>query len=270
MAFLAANLPAAFGAYTRRSDVAFGADPRQRLDVYVPHGSAPARPVIVFWHGGRWSHGDKRDYRFVGAALAQLGYVTVVPNYRLYPQVKMAGFMHDTALAASWAAAYAREFHDPDRLVLMGHSAGAQLAALAALDHRHFAAAGCSIPRIAGVIGLSGAYDFLPLLEADLQDMFGPAERLALSQPLNFVRADAPPMLLVHGAADETVWPKNSRNLAAALEACGVAVTLRLYPHLTHADTIAALSIPARRRAPVLREIAAFVGGLPRAGAVGR
>ena len=262
-AFAAANLPAALGAYTRRRDVPYGLDPRQRVDVYVPD-AAPAgpRPVVVFWHGGRWSNGDKRDYRFVGAALAEIGCVAVVPNYRLYPQVRMAGFMQDAALAASWAAAYAREFHDPDRLVLMGHSAGALLAALVALDARHFAGAGRDYPRIAGVIGLSGPYDFLPLVDADLVDIFGPDDALPASQAIHFVRPGAPPMLLLHGGTDETVWPKNSRNLAAALHACGVEATLRILPGLRHADTVAALSLPARGRAPVLREIDRFIGGL--------
>ncbi len=118
---------------------------------------------------------------------------------------------------------------------------------------------GTAAPRISGVIGLSGPYDFLPLLEADVQDMFGPPQKYPDSQPINFVHAGAPPMLLVHGLKDETVLPKNSRNFAAALGACGAPATLRLYPKLDHADTVAALSKPARGRAPTLADIAAFV-----------
>jgi dipeptidyl aminopeptidase/acylaminoacyl peptidase len=98
------------------------------------------------------------------------------------------------------------------------------------------------------------------LLEPDIQDMFGPPERYPDSQPINFVRSDAPPMLLVHGLMDKTVWPKNSRNLAAALRARGVPVTLKLYPALMHGDTVAALSLAARGRAPTLADIEAFVG----------
>ena len=204
--------------------------------------------------------GDKADYRFVGAALAETGYAAVVPNYRLYPRVKMAGFMDDAALAARWAAAHAGDIGaDRNRLYLMGHSSGAHMAALLALDERYLAAAGQPAPRIAGVIGLSGAYDFLPLLEPYVQDIFGPPERYPESQPINFVRPDAPPMLLVHGSRDEVVWPKNSRNLATALSAQGVSATLKLYPRLAHADTVAALSAPARGRAPTLADIAAFV-----------
>jgi len=261
LAFVAANLPAAFGDYRRHADVPYGADPQHRLDVYVPdEATVEPRPLIVFWHGGRWSDGDKTDYRFVGAALADLGYVAVLANYRHYPQVKMPDFMDDAARAALWAAAHAAEFGaDAHRLYLMGHSAGAHLATLVTLDPRYFAAAGQPAPPIAGVIGLSGPYDFLPLLEADVQDMFGPPPIYPESQPINFVRSDAPPMLLVHGLRDDTVWPKNSRNLATALDARGVSVTLKLYPKLVHADTVAALSLPARGRAPTLADIATFV-----------
>ena len=266
LAFMAANFPAAFGAYRRHANIAYGAQTRQRLDVYVPDApashdaTAPLRPLVVFWHGGRWSFGDKADYRFVGAALAELGCVAVLPNYRLYPDVKMPGFMDDAARAARWAVAHAGDYGaDANRLYLMGHSAGAHLAALVTLDSRYFAADGRAPPFIAGVIGLSGPYDFLPLKEADVQDMFGPPPNYPQSQPINFVTAGAPPMLLVHGLKDETVRPKNSVNFAAALRAAGVPVTLKLYPDLVHADTVAALSLPARRRAPTLADVAAFL-----------
>jgi acetyl esterase/lipase len=261
LGFLAANWPAIFGAYSRFTDVAYGPDRQHRLDLYVPRrANATARPIVVFWHGGRWIFGDKADYRFVGAALAQLGYLVVLPNYRHYPQVKMPGFMQDAAHAALWASAHAEEFGaDRQRLYLAGHSAGAHLAALLTLDARYFAAAGQPAPPIAGVIGLSGPYDFLPLLEADVQDMFGPPHDYAQSQPINFVRAGAPPMLLVHGLDDVKVRPKNSQNFAAALSAYGVPVTLRLYPKVAHADTIAALAILARGRAPTLDDVAEFI-----------
>ena len=261
LGFFAANAPAAFGSYKRHADIAYGPQQQQRLDVYVPTRPATVqRPMVVFWHGGRWRYGDKSDYRFVGAALAESGYVVVVANYRHYPQVKMPGFMADAAQAAQWAAAHANDYGaEAGRLYLMGHSAGAHLAALVTLDPRYFAASGRPPPRIAGVIGLSGPYDFLPLLEADVQDMFGPPPIYPESQPINYARADAPPMLLVHGLADETVKPKNSRNLAAALDALGVPVTLKLYPKLSHADTVAALTSLLRGRAPTLTDIQTFV-----------
>ena len=261
-AFLAVNVPAAFGAYTRHADLRYaaGSSAAHTLDVYVPDKAAAGRPLVVFWYGGRWSEGDKSDYRFVGAALAGLGYVAVLPNYRHYPDVKMPGFMADAAQATVWAAAHAAEYGaDPSHLFLMGHSAGAHLAAMVALDPRYLLATGAAPPRIAGVISLSGPLDFLPLTDADTQDMFGPPPLYPDSQPIHFVHPGAAPMLLIHGTADVTVLPKNSVNLAAALRAQGDTVTLKLYPGLKHADTVAALSLPARGRAPTLADIAAFV-----------
>jgi acetyl esterase/lipase len=261
LGFFAANVPAVFGAYKRHANIAYGPERQHRLDVYVPLGAAAEpRPVVLFWHGGRWRDGDKADYRFVGAALAESGYVALVANYRHYPEVKMPEFMQDAARAVLFAAAHADEYGGSrERLYLMGHSAGAHLAALVTLDPRYFLASGQAAPRIAGVIGLSGPYDFLPFLEPDDQDMFGPPPLYPKSQPINFVRADAPPMLLVQGLKDETVRPKNARNLAAALSALGVPVTLKLYPEVSHADTVAALTAFLRGRAPTLADIRAFV-----------
>lgn len=262
--FHAANVPALFGSYRRHANIAYGEQKRHRLDVYVPTGEA--RALVVFWHGGRWRFGDKADYRFAGAALAALGCVAVLPNYRLYPEVKMPGFMDDAARALAWATARAVDYGCASLpLYLMGHSAGAHLAALVTLDMRYRAAQAAS-PNIAGVIGLSGPYDFLPLKEFDVQDMFGPPERYPFSQPINFVTPNAPPMLLIHGAKDEVVWPKNSINLAAALEARGVKVTLKMYADAGHADTVAAMSLPARNRASTLRDIAEFLDARERDG----
>jgi acetyl esterase/lipase len=261
LAFLAVNAPAVFGAYHRRTDIVYGPDPRHRLDGYLPDRRPPApAPLVVFWHGGRWTFGDKAEYRFVAAALAELGYATVVPNYRLYPHVKMPGFMEDAARAASWASEHAHELGaDAGRLYFMGHSAGAHIAALLALDGAYFASLRRPPPRVAGVIGLSGPYDFLPFREDDLRDMFGPPALYPASQPINFVTSESPPMLIIHGDKDTMVAPHNSRNLAAVLRARGVPVTLKMYPRLMHADTVAALSLLARRRAATLADIAAFV-----------
>jgi acetyl esterase/lipase len=261
--FFVANAPTVFGAYHRKTNLRYGDRARQRLDVYVPDASVSVRgerPLIVFWHGGRWEFGDKSDYRFVGAALAELGCVAVLPDYRLYPEVRLDGFMEDAARAVLWAAAHAAEYGaDPSRLYLMGHSSGAHMAALLALNPKYFTELRSDAPPLAGVIGLSGPYDFLPLKEEDLQDMFGPPSQYELSQPIHFVHSGAPPMLLVQGGRDRTVGAFNSKNLAAALRTAGDAVTLKLYPELAHADTVAALSEVARGRAPVVEDIKTFL-----------
>jgi acetyl esterase/lipase len=259
LAFTVINLPARF-ATRRRGESPYGEEARQVLDIYAPRSpSTTPRPLVVFWHGGHWQFGDKRDYRFVAAALSALGCIAVLPNYRHYPRVKMAGFMQDAALAFAWAAENARNLGaDPQQLFVMGHSAGAHIAALLALDARHLGR--CAVrARIAGVIGLSGPYDFLPLTAADLKDIFGPPEQYLESQPIHFARVGAPPMLLIHGWKDTTVKPKNSVNLAAALSALGVPVTLRMHEHTVHSSTVAALSPLLAGRLRVREDIAGFL-----------
>lgn len=235
------------GDYTLSSDISYGDKSRQNLDVYVPKEKAAKAPVVVFFYGGRWEEGNKDGYKFVGQALSSRGFVTVIPNYRLYPQVKFPAFVQDGAKAVAWARAHATEYGaDPDKLVVMGHSAGGQIAALLALDGEYLQAVGGSRTWLAGMVGLAGPYDFLPLKEADLQDMFGPPSHYPASQPINFVDGKNPPLLLLHGLADKTVYPKNARNLAKAVAAKGGQVAIKLYPGVTHIRLIANLAAPIR------------------------
>ena len=94
------------GNFERRADIAYGGGARQRLDVYTPR-NAQNRPIIVFWYGGGWEGGKKSQYRFVGAALAKAGYVAVLPDYRLYPDVKFPAFVQDGAAALAWVVSHA-------------------------------------------------------------------------------------------------------------------------------------------------------------------
>jgi acetyl esterase/lipase len=222
------------GGYRRESDLAYGTHPRQRLDVYVP--TAPAagpRPLVVFVHGGRWSSGSKDLYRFLAAGLAERGIVVVVANYRLYPEVRMAAAAEDVARAVVWAEhAAVRYGADPGGVAVMGHSAGAQLAALVATDQHWIAAAGGAPVR--ALVGLAGPYDFLPLTDDDLKDYFGPPDRYPESQPVRFVDAGSAPALLVHGLADTTTRPRNTESFATQLRASGVPVEVRLLPGEDH------------------------------------
>ncbi len=256
-----ANVPAGFGDHTRSADIAYGGLPRQRLDVYRPGGASGSRPVVVFWYGGGWTKGSREQYRFVGAALAEAGYVAVLPDYRLYPQVRFPAFIEDGALALAWAQAHAREHGgDPSRLYVMGHSAGAHLAALLAVDPRYLRDAGGDPGAISGVIGLSGPYALAPD-DGTLRSIFAAPATPRDWQPVQRVSTASPPTLLVHGADDDVVWPSHSEEFAAALRAVGVPVQLELYAGRGHADTVAALSIPGRGRAPVLDAVRGFIDG---------
>ncbi len=259
--FGVANLPADLSGSGRYGGLAYGLEARQRLDVFLPSRTAVPGgvPVIVFWYGGSWVEGERERYRFVGATLAAEGYVAVLPDYRLYPEVRFPAFVEDGALALRWVQQNVRRYGgDPARMFVMGHSAGAHLAALLALDGRWLAAVGGGPEWIRGLIGLSGPYGLAadtPLLRSIFAAPYSPADW----QPIAHASGSAPPVLLIHGVVDDIVLIEHSDRLAAALRAAGAPVELRRYARGDHADTVAALSLPGRHLAHTLRDLKAFV-----------
>lgn len=227
------------------------------LDVYRPSRTAKeAAPVVVFLYGGSWRHGTRGQYRFVGQQLARQGVLAIVADYRTFPRSTFPGFVEDAAGAVAWARAHAADFGgDPKRLFVAGHSAGAQIAALLGTDARYLAPYGITPRDLAGVIGLSGPYDF------DItgyEDVFGPETQWPLAQPVNFVDGDEPPFLLVHGTDDDVVEAKDSQELADKLNAVGVKATLVWLPEAGHLAPLVALHGPDRYPA-MLRAIVDFV-----------
>ena len=242
------------------SDIAYASGPRHTLDIYAPVHPCAGAPVVVFFYGGGWESGSRKTYRFVGASLAAEGVVTVIPDYRLYPAVRFPGFMQDAAEAVAWTRDHVAHYGgDPNRLFLMGHSAGGQIATLLALDGQYLRAAGVDPGDITGVVGLAGPYDFLPLHSATLKAIFGPKTDWPRSQPINYVTAAAPPMLLAAGTADETVDPGNTARLAARLRQDGVTVDEHLYPGLGHKLLIGAFASPLVSFAPVRHDTLRFI-----------
>jgi acetyl esterase/lipase len=242
------------------SDIPYGDGPRRTLDVYAPRDAAGPTPVVVFFCGGNWDSGAKAMYRFVGAAMAARGVLTVIPDYRLYPQVRFPDFIYDAAATIAWTRANAAQFGgDPHRLFLMGHSAGAQIATLVALDATYLRSVGLSPRDVCGVIGLAGPYDFLPLHDVELQVIFGPEAERPRSQPINYASSQAPPMLLLAGRDDDTVDPGNTLRLAARLRAMDASVQNELYPGVGHKALIAAFARPLGFLAPVREATVRFV-----------
>jgi acetyl esterase/lipase len=238
--------------------IAYGEGARRTLDVYRPSNAAGA-PVVVFFYGGSWQGGNKQIYRFVAAALARRGYVAVIPDYRVYPEVRYPDFLDDGARAVRWAKDNAARFGgDPDKLFLMGHSAGAYIAAMLALDPRWLNAAGLAPDRdIVGLIGASGPYDFLPLHDGTLKIIFGGND--PATQPISHVSPGAPPALLLTGAKDGIVDPDNSVRLAARLHAAGDSATVLTYSWVGHLSIIGAFAAPLRFLAPALHDVDAFI-----------
>ncbi len=241
---------------------AYGPGPRRKLDVYVPSGLAPGAslPVVVFFYGGGWVDGSRSEYGFAGRAFAARGFVAVVADYRLVPQVRFPAFVQDGALAVKWVRdTIARYGGDPRRIAVSGHSAGAYIAAMVALDRSWLSAIGVDPAVVRAAALLSGPYDFYPFTEQRGRDALGQWPRPAETQPINFARADAPPMLLMHGTADTVVRPYNSEKLAARLDALGAPVELKLYPGKSHVDTIKSLSPAFRKTTPALADSIAFL-----------
>jgi acetyl esterase/lipase len=241
------------------TDVAYGQGPRRKLDIYRP---IPANaPVVLFIYGGSWKSGDRSMYRFVGGAFASRGFVTVVPDYRVYPEVKYPAFIDDAAAAVAWIKANIANYGgNPRRIFLVGHSAGGHIAAMLTLDKAFLADVGMDPDRdIAGMIGLSGPYDFLPLHDPVLETIFAPAGDLTKTQPIAFARSGAPPMLLLTGESDTTVYPRNSRQLAEAIQKRGGRASLKVYPGLSHVMIAAAFSRLLSWKAPILDDCVAFM-----------
>jgi acetyl esterase/lipase len=240
-------------------NVAYGPDPRQTLDIYRPDGAALA-PVIVFFYGGSWNSGNKAMYPFVAATLARQGNIVVVPDYRLYPQVRFPLFLQDCARAVAWTQAHLREIGgDPARVFMMGHSAGAYNAVMLALDPTYLQQAGTSRAQLAGVIGLAGPYDFLPITGADIKPIFATVADGPQSQPITYVDGHAPPLLLLAGSADTTVLPRNTLALAAKVRAHGGYVEDRIFPGVAHIGLVIAIAPVFQGKAPVLPAIEAFI-----------
>ncbi len=243
------------------SALAYAPGPRGGVDVYAP-AAAQGAPVVVFFYGGGWEAGERGMYRFLGAALAEAGLVCLVPDYRVWPEVGFPGFVQDGARAVAWARAHAAEHGgNPEKLFLMGHSAGAHIATMLALNPAFLAAEGLEPRRaLRGVVGLAGPYDFVPLQSATLRAIFGAEAEQPLSQPINFVAPGAPPMLLATGTEDPIVLPRNTARLAARLREAGNAVEEISYAGVSHAAIVGAFAAPLGFIAPVKRDVLRFIG----------
>jgi len=249
-----------------KRDVRYGAHSRHQLDVAQtktpqsgPELSPAKHPVVIFFYGGAWESGNKADYFFMAEALASRGYVVVVPDYRLYPEVIFPAYMDDAALAAKWTVDNIASYGgDVNNIVVMGHSSGAQIAALLAYDNTYLNRHGLSKSLFKGVVSLAGPMDFLPLTEPKLFQIFPESVRAA-SQPINFITGNEPPTLLMHGEADTRVGLHNTRNLAQRIRARGGKVDVTTYADVSHAGILLAFASPLRDNKPQLERVSEFI-----------
>lgn len=245
-------VPKDAGVANVQSAVAYGPDPRHRLDLYTPEGQGPF-PVLLFVYGGSWDSGHRQDYGFVGHAFAARGFLTAIADYRLVPDAHYPDFVDDAALAVAWLAAESSRFGgDSSRLCVAGHSAGAYTGVQAVLRNglRH---------KVKALVSLAGPFDFLPLDSPKTIAAFGAVSNLEETQPVSADLADAPPLLLLHGRDDTTVGLHNSWNMKAAYDRAGRTSGLKIYDGIGHVGILLALAKPLRGRAPVLDDAAAFL-----------
>jgi acetyl esterase/lipase len=240
--------------------IAYGSDARQKLDIYAPRDASGPLPILLFVHGGSWKDGYRGGYEFVGRTFAARGYLALVMDYRLMPESRFPAFVEDAARALAWAEKEGQRFGgDPKRIFAVGHSAGAYNLSMAILNQKYLEGAGVNPSLIRAVATLAGPFDFLPLETKTTIATFGREPDLAVTQPINYARADVPPFLLMTGTDDTTVKPKNSRALDKKLREEGATSQLREYEGVGHVGILMALAKPFRSKAkPVLEDILAF------------
>ncbi len=241
------------------SGIAYGEGPRRMLDIYAPRDrkSQEKLPIILFFYGGSWASGSRTGYDFVGQALAARGFLVVIPDYRIGPDNLYPDFVVDGAQAVRWVIAHGRAYGGaPDRIVLSGHSAGAYIAAMLAVDSRWLGKAGNAVK---GFVGIAGPYDFAPFDVSASKAAFGRWPNPTETQPVTWAGAGDPPALLLIGEADDTVRAPNSEALAAKLQAAGVSVHIKRYAGIGHVGMVTAIARPFRYRASVMEDSLWFI-----------
>ncbi len=210
---------------------------RGRMDVYLPGDGGADRPAVMLIHGGSWKMGSKRIYEGQARRLAGAGFVTVAINYRLTPEGAYPHLMQDAICALAFFRAQADDWGlDPDRVALVGYSAGGHMASLLGvnIDEPDFApdcAAGSTYAPAAVASG-AGPQDLTDMARAAaVRDLVGGTvaevpERYERASPLFHASPDAPPFLFVHGTDDLIVPVDHSRDMAAALRDAGVEARL--------------------------------------------
>lgn len=258
------NLPGTLdgGVTLAGRDIAYAPGPRHKLDVYVPDEIESTAPVLVFLYGGAWRQGTKADYPFVGHAFAAQGFVTVIPDYRLVPEVAYPEFLNDNAAAVKWVEDNIDLFGgDKDRIFIAGHSAGAYNAVMLGMDQTYLNEAGVTVP-IRGVVGLSGPFAVYPFEFTELQEAFGNVDNPQLTQPINMSTANSVPIFLGHGSSDLIVSVENTTAMEKKFLADHRAITVKIYDGLGHMETVGALAGIYRWRGSVLDDVIDFLNSL--------
>ena len=229
------------------------------LDLYVPKNK-DIKATVLFFYGGCWGHCselNKDDYLFVVDTLIQQGYAVVVPDYRKFPKVKFTEIIQDAKLATIWTFQHLTDYGVENKnIFMMGHSAGAHMAAILVDDERFL---GDDLNKITGFIGLAGPYDFYPFTAQYMYELFSPENDYFNALPINFINGNEPPHLLLQGKNDSKVFIHNSVNLGKKLSQHSSDHKVILYENMSHSKILLSLSRPFRNRLTVLKDINSFI-----------
>lgn len=214
--------------YDVTENIDFGKEEWQKLDVYRSSDQTESSPVIIFVYGGGWDWGDKSLYHFAADAFTSKGYTVAIPNYIKYPQGRFPQFIDDVALSVAWVENNIADFNgNPEKLFLVGHSAGAHTAGLLVSDPRYLQNAAASIANIKGFAGIAGPYNFTPK-KPEYIKTFGP-ENFEIMKANTHIDGSEPPMLLIHAKGDTVVGQFNQTTLAETIKSTGGLVETTLY-----------------------------------------
>jgi acetyl esterase/lipase len=260
-----------------RRDIPYAAPAHERqvLDVYSP-SDAKNSPVVFWIHGGGWQTGDKTSVQLKPQAFMDKGFVFVSTNYRLLPHVDMGTIVRDIAKSIHWVHHHIAEYGgDSQRLLIMGHSAGAQLAALVCIDDRYLKAEGLSLAIIKGCVPVDGdTYDVPAIIETgetrrrvhgQPHPKFGHREKFGNDpvkhrdfSAVTHVAKDKgiPPFLIMH-VADHPDTSSQAQRLASVLKSAGVTVTIFAAQESNHNKINAELGLPDN---PGTKALFEFVG----------
>lgn len=247
--------------YEYTNNISYGQRSKQRLDIYSPAEiNCTQCPVLIFFHGGAWHTGEKEEYKFLGEAFASEGFIVVIPDFRLYPEVRFPVFIEDAAKSVRWVRDnIQKQGGNPDNINLMGHSSGAHITMMLAFEPHYLLDENVALNSIRSATGLAGPYDFLPTKEALVTNVFSTANPPEISQPINFAKENGFPVLLATGLNDQRVNPDNSFKFANALKKSNAQVKLITYTNVGHAGILLSLSKPLRHLSPVFSDSLRFI-----------
>jgi acetyl esterase/lipase len=245
--------------YRVEREIPYGPESRHRMDLYLPNGKPQSAPAVLFFYGGGFISGNKREYRFVGQALASLGIIVAIADYGIFPDHRFPEFVEDGAKASAFLHKKLPDYGgDPNRLFVAGHSAGAYIAVMLASNPEYLSEAGADQSILAGAIGVAGPYDFLPITNETRIEIFGGPDRVE-TQPIHFIDGKRPPMLLLTGDRDVNILPRNTLAMAERMREQGNDVEAIVYPGVEHFRIILGLAPLFRGLNPIRADIARFV-----------